>query len=43
MDAIKKVDILGVPVDRIDMEGALARVKELLDTEGLSAIYTPNS
>ena len=43
MAAIKKVDILGVPVDRIDMEGALARVKELLDTEGLSAIYTPNS
>lgn len=43
MAAMEKVDILGVPVDRIDMEGALARVKELLDAEGLSAIYTPNS
>ena len=43
MAAMEKVEILGVPVDRTDMEGALARVKELLDIDGVNAVYTPNS
>lgn len=43
MAVMEKVDILGVPVDRTDMKAALARVKEFLDAEGLSTIYTPNS
>jgi N-acetylglucosaminyldiphosphoundecaprenol N-acetyl-beta-D-mannosaminyltransferase len=43
MAVMEKVDILGVPVDRTDMKGALARAKELLDTGGVSTVYTPNS
>ncbi|MFA6670253.1 MAG: WecB/TagA/CpsF family glycosyltransferase [Bacillota bacterium] len=43
MIIMEKVDILGVPVDNTDMEGALARVRELLDGEGVSTVYTPNS
>lgn len=43
MIIMEKVDILGVPVDNTDMEGALARVMELLAGEAVSTIYTPNS
>jgi N-acetylglucosaminyldiphosphoundecaprenol N-acetyl-beta-D-mannosaminyltransferase len=43
MTVMEKVDILGVPVDRSDMEGAMARVTALLDTDGTSTVYTPNS
>ncbi len=40
---MNRVDILGVPIDNVDMVGALERVQELLDNGGTKAIYTPNS
>ncbi len=40
---MNRVDILGVPIDNVDMEGALARVQELLKDGSIGAIYTPNS
>ncbi len=43
MTGMEKVYILGIPVDRTDMEGALARAAALLDTIGTSTVYTPNS
>lgn len=40
---MEKVNILGVPVDKTDMEGAVARVKSLLIKGGTGTVYTPNS
>lgn len=37
------VDILGVRIDRVDMQGAVLKVKELLKKDTPSAVYTPNS
>ncbi|MBR5152202.1 MAG: WecB/TagA/CpsF family glycosyltransferase [Clostridia bacterium] len=36
------VNILGVRVDKITAEDAVTRAEELLRTDGVSAIYTPN-
>lgn len=37
------VDILGIPVDNVNMEEALLIVKDFLNTDGVHTIYTPNS
>lgn len=39
----EKVNILGVQVDKVDIEGALQRVRTFLQTEGLKTIFTPNT
>ncbi len=38
-----RLNILGLPVDRVDRAEALAVFDRLLDSEGLSVIVTPNS
>ncbi len=38
----KTVDILGVQIDQITMADALEKAKNLLNEDGVSAIYTPN-
>lgn len=38
-----RINILGVPVDLIDKEAAMARFEELFPQEGVTAVYTPNS
>src|SRR5665647_1770335 len=46
IDMIKvkeKIDILGIPVDKVTMEEALSIFQELLLTEETSFIVTPNS
>lgn len=40
---MEKINILGVNVDKVGMNEALEKAKEMLDTDGLSVIYTPNS
>lgn len=40
---LQKIDILGVMVDRVDMNGALARCEAFLHEEGSHAVFTPNS
>lgn len=41
---MKRVNILGIPVDNVNMEDALARAGKFLISQGLcAAIYTPNS
>lgn len=37
------VDILGVPVDYVDMDGAVEKVKKFLNEEAVHSIYTPNA
>lgn len=37
------VDILGVRIDRVDMAGAVLKVKEFIKKDTPSAVYTPNS
>ncbi len=37
------VDILGVPVDKVTMSGALEKVESFLESEGLHTVYTPNA
>jgi N-acetylglucosaminyldiphosphoundecaprenol N-acetyl-beta-D-mannosaminyltransferase len=39
----KRIEILNVPLDRVDMEGAVARFEELLNSTDCSTIVTPNS
>jgi len=39
----ERIDILGVPIDRVDMEMALEIFEELLASPGCSLIVTPNS
>ena len=39
----KRITILGVPVDLIDKEAAMARFEELFPQPGVTAVYTPNS
>lgn len=39
----KRLDILGIPVDRVSMDEALAVFERLLDAERSSFIVTPNS
>ncbi len=39
---IKKIDILGIPVDRVTKKQALEKFEEFLKTDGLSFIATPN-
>ncbi len=36
------VEILGVKIDRIDFNGAVEKAYELIRTEGVSTIFTPN-
>lgn len=36
------VEILGVKIDKIDFDGAVLKACELLKTDGVSAIFTPN-
>lgn len=43
VNRIDRMEILGVPVDRIDMEQALERLKELMEGQDCSLIVTPNS
>lgn len=43
MKVMEKVNILGVPVDKTDMKGALDKITVLLDMDGTNTIYTPNS
>lgn len=38
-----KVNILGVNVDMVDINGAADRIMEFLDEDGLHAVFTPNS
>lgn len=38
-----KVNILGVNVDMVDINGAADRIMEFLDEEGLHTVFTPNS
>lgn len=38
----KTVEILGVHIDKITMPEAVEKAKSLLETEGVSAIFTPN-
>ena len=40
---MNKVDILGVQVDKVDMEQALNRILEFLKEDKAHAVYTPNS
>ena len=40
---MEKVNILGVHVDKYTMEEAAKKASELLETDGLSMIFTPNS
>lgn len=37
------VDILGVRIDRVDMQGAIKKIKELVEKETPSVVFTPNS
>lgn len=37
------VDILGVRIDKVDMNGAFKKVTELLEKDSPSAVFTPNS
>jgi N-acetylglucosaminyldiphosphoundecaprenol N-acetyl-beta-D-mannosaminyltransferase len=39
----ERIDILGVPIDRVDMKMALIIFEELLVSQGCSLIVTPNS
>ncbi len=39
----KKADILGIPIDNVTMEEAMAAVKKFLNEDKVHAIYTPNS
>jgi N-acetylglucosaminyldiphosphoundecaprenol N-acetyl-beta-D-mannosaminyltransferase len=39
----KKVDILGVKIDAVSMEGAMMRICGLLDSETVHQVYTPNA
>lgn len=43
MNNVSKINILGVPLDMVDMEEALQRFRMLMETEDLSIIVTPNS
>jgi N-acetylglucosaminyldiphosphoundecaprenol N-acetyl-beta-D-mannosaminyltransferase len=43
MSERERIDILGIPVDRVNMQEAAARFRELLETEDCSVIVTPNS
>ena len=43
MSEIKKLEILGVPVDMVNMAQAAERLEELMKSEGCSLIVTPNS
>ena len=43
MSEIERIRILDVPVDMVDYESALARLKELMEKEGCDMIVTPNS
>lgn len=38
-----RINILGVPIDKVDMEGALKMVDSFLVQDDLKTIYTPNS
>ena len=40
---MKKIDILGVLVDHVNMQEALSRVLSFLDEEGAHTVFTPNS
>lgn len=40
---IKRLEILGVPVDMVDMARAVGKLEELMSSEGCSLIVTPNS
>ena len=40
---MKKINILGVNVDNVTMEGALEKVLTFLDGDGPSSVFTPNS
>ncbi len=39
----ERIDILGIPVDRVNMEQALGAFGEMLEGQGCSMIVTPNS
>lgn len=43
LNEAKRIEILNVPVDMIDMEMAAERLAELMKTPGCSLIVTPNS
>ncbi len=43
MNEVRRVNILDVPVDMIDMEQAAGRLEELMQAPGCSLIVTPNS
>ncbi|MFA5635905.1 MAG: WecB/TagA/CpsF family glycosyltransferase [Anaerovoracaceae bacterium] len=43
MSEIKRIEVLNVPVDMIDMEMAAGRLAELMETPDCSLIVTPNS
>ncbi|QUH25667.1 WecB/TagA/CpsF family glycosyltransferase [Serpentinicella alkaliphila] len=38
----KQVDILGVPVDMVSRSEAIEEIKKLIETPGLSSVFTPN-
>ena len=40
---VKKLEILGIPVDMVDMAQAAGKLEELMRSEGCSLIVTPNS
>ena len=37
------INLLGIPIDKVTMEGALARIEEFLSEDIVHACYTPNS